>query len=179
MSTRTPKLARLHAYTRRKRAPARQRHRKCDSLGLGANTSEQCWREAELAAHYPVGLFGPQHGLSMEQAILANRLWDRATRRKPLRDLKRLSLRLNGIIVAVRSGRVGNSAFGRSLHGHRGGNTMRDHGAHILAANRRRIQEQRQALKKGEEHQYTQTPLEQEIEAWQQEQWRPKNFLAW
>jgi hypothetical protein len=175
MSTRNPKLARLHAHTRQKRATTRQRHRKRDSLGLGANTPEQDWHEAELAAHYPVGLFGPQNGLSLAQAILANRLWDRATRRKPLRDLKRLSLRLNGIIVAVRSGRAGNSAFGRSLHGHRGGNAMRDHGARILKANR----EQRRQQQAWDTQMAPQTSLDEQIAQWQQEQWQPKNFLAW
>jgi hypothetical protein len=65
------------------------------------------------------------------------------------------------------------------MKGRKGGNIMRDHGPHILAANRRRIQERRQALRAWEEHQVTQTPLQQQIEAWTQQQWQLKNALAW
>jgi hypothetical protein len=37
-----------------------------------------------------------------------------------------------GIIAAVKQGRVGNSAFGRQLHGHRGGKVMARHALHHL-----------------------------------------------
>jgi len=90
---------------------------------------------AERVTHYPKGYFGPQHGLTPAQAWTAQQLLNRANRLRPLRGpdaQARFALRLGGIITAVKSGRVGNSAFGRQLHGHRGGKVMARHALHHL-----------------------------------------------
>jgi hypothetical protein len=74
----------------------------------------------DRAMHYPVRPFGPQHGLTPGQAWIAQALLSRAQRRRPLRGpdaQARFALRMAGIIAAVKGGRVGNSAFGRQLHG--------------------------------------------------------------
>ena len=92
---------------------------------------------AERVTHYPKGYFGPQHGLTPAQAWQAQQLLNRANRLRPLRGpdaQARFALRLGGIIAAVKSGRVGNSAFGRQLHGHRGGKAMARHALRHLRA---------------------------------------------
>jgi hypothetical protein len=69
------------------------------------------------------------------QAWEAQQLLNRANRLRPLRGpdaQARFALRMAGIIAAVKGGRVGNSAFGRSLHGHRGGKVMARHALHHL-----------------------------------------------
>ena len=69
------------------------------------------------------------------QAWEAQQLLNRANRLRPLRGSDaqaRFALRMGGIITAVKSGRVGNSAFGRKLHGHRGGKVMARHALHHL-----------------------------------------------
>jgi hypothetical protein len=89
----------------------------------------------ERDAYYPKGHFGPQHGLTPAQAWEAQQLLNRANRLRPLRGpdaQARFGLRMGGIIAAVKSGRVGNSAFGRKLHGHRGGKVMARHALHHL-----------------------------------------------
>ena len=86
-------------------------------------------------AHYPQGHFGPQHGLTPMQAWQAQQLLNRSDRLRPLRGPDapaRFALRMGGIIAAVKSGRVGNSAFGRQLHGHRGGNVIARQALHHL-----------------------------------------------
>src|SRR5262245_56205758 len=122
MSTRQRRatLDRLHAHTKAKRT-ARQRARSAGSPAL--DPEQAAWEAAERAAHYPVGPFGPQHGLTPAQAWEANRLLARANRLRPIRGRnapQRYAARLGGIISSVRGGRVGNRAFGRRLHGHRG-----------------------------------------------------------
>jgi len=57
----------------------------------------------------------------------------------------------------------------------RGGLAMARHAPHILKANR----EQRRQQQAWDTHVAQQTPLDEQIEAWQQEQWRPKSFLVW
>ena len=69
------------------------------------------------------------------QAWTAQQLLNRANRRRPLRGPDahaRFALRMGGIITAVKSGRVGNSTFGRKLHGHRGGKVMARQALHHL-----------------------------------------------
>src|SRR6185369_6558328 len=64
-------------------------------------------------------------------------LLNRANRLRPLRGpdaQARFALRMAGIIAAVKGGRVGNSAFGRKLHGHRGGKVMARWGLRHLRA---------------------------------------------
>ena len=71
------------------------------------------------------------------QAWEAQQLLNRANRLRPLRGpdaQARFALRMGGIIAAVKGGRVGNSAFGRKLHGHRGGKVMARHALHHLRA---------------------------------------------
>ena len=69
---------------------------------------------------YPVGHFGPQHGLTPAQAWLAQRLLSRANGRRPLRGSGRSvrfrrALRIAGIVSAVKRGVVGNSGWGGSM----------------------------------------------------------------
>jgi hypothetical protein len=92
----------------------------------------------ERAENYPVGYFGQRHDLTPAQAWQAQQLLNRANRLRPLRGLpnaqRRAALRKAGIIAAVKGGRVGNSTFGRKLHGHRGGKVMARWGLRHLRA---------------------------------------------
>jgi hypothetical protein len=75
--------------------------------------------------------------LTPTQAWEAQQLLNRANRLRPLRGpdaQARFALRLAGIIAAVKGGRVGNNAFGRKLHGHRGGKVMARHALPHLRA---------------------------------------------
>jgi hypothetical protein len=139
----------------------------------------------ELEEYEPVGFhFSPRrHRLTLEQCRLATALLRRRNQENPIRGSGkaaqfRRALRIAGIVSAVKGGRVGNRRWGKRMSATKGGNTMRDHGAHILAANRRRIQEQRQfdkAQKQGQSHPQT-------YEAWQQatgQQQAQRPFLAW
>src|SRR5215510_10231853 len=96
---------------------------------------------------YPVGHFDRRHGLTIEEAWLANTLLARANRRRRLTDPFRYSLRVAGVVSAVKRGAVGNSSWGRSMLAKRGGLAMKCHAPHILAVNREQIQQRRQALK--------------------------------
>ena len=128
MKHHTP-LDRLHQHTQTKRTAKR-------TAAHAPTLSEPSTGEtAERDAHYPKGHFGPQHGLTPAQAWEAQQLLNRANRLRPLRGpdaQARFALRMGGIIAAVKAGRVGNSAFGRQLHGHRGGNVMARHALHHL-----------------------------------------------
>ncbi len=160
--TRTQR-AQLSAFMQRTRQPGR---RTSSELGRG-----------------PVGLpFTPErhHGLTWEQCRLATWLLKRANQRRPLTGTRqqvqfRYALRIAGIVSSVRAGRAGNSAWGRSMLATRGGLAMARHAPHILKANR----EQRRQQQAWDTHVAQQTPLDEQIEAWQQEQWRPKSFLVW
>jgi hypothetical protein len=91
----------------------------------------------ERSVHYPVGHFGPEHGLTPAQAWDAQQLLNRANRLRPLRGpdaQARFALRKAGIIAAVKQGRVGNSAWGRHMHGKRGGKVMARWGLRHLRA---------------------------------------------
>src|SRR5262252_8361677 len=119
--TRRPPLDRLHQYTQRKRTTKR-------TTAQPPSLSEPSAGEtADCAEDYLIGHFGPEHGLTPAQAWEAQQLLNRANRRRPLRGPSaqaRFALRMAGIIAAVKSGRVGNSAFGRRMHGKRGGKAM-------------------------------------------------------
>ena len=102
------------------------------SLGLGAEQAADV-----RAADYSMGVFGPDSGLTPAQAAEANRLLARANHLRPIRGRnarERYARRIGGIKSAVLGGRVLNSHFGRSLHGHRGGRVMKLHGLHLLRA---------------------------------------------
>jgi hypothetical protein len=91
----------------------------------------------ERVVDYPVGHFGLEHGLTPAQAWKAQQLLNRANRHRPLPrpDAQaRFALRMAGIIAAVKQGRVGNSAWGRRMHGKRGGKVMARQGVHHLRA---------------------------------------------
>ena len=80
------------------------------------------------SSRYHQGHFGPQHGLTPAQAWQAEQL---LRQKKPFHGRhaqQKEAARKRGIIAAVKAGRVGNSAFGRSLHGKRGGKVMALHG---------------------------------------------------
>ena len=191
--TRRSKLDRLHAHTKAKRH-ARLRVRKDGSLGL--DPEQEAGEAEDRAARYPVGYFGPQHGLTPAQAWIANQRLARANCLRPIRGRnaqQRYAVRIGGIISAVLCGRVGNSAFGRSLHGHRGGRVMAMHALHHLRAiaplGRQAAQaarEGRKALKAWEQRQrqLASSPVEQLLEEWaQQEAWQgqqfPRSFMEW
>jgi hypothetical protein len=103
----------------------------------------------------------------------------------------RRALRIGGIISAVKGGRVGDAHFGYQLHGHRGGNVMRDHALHHLrtiaplgARAAQAAREGRQGLQAWEQrqrHPETYETWQQELAAWpQQEQMQmPKDFMEW
>src|SRR6266849_707741 len=138
----------LGAFIRQKRS-ARRRSKRDNSV--------------ELEVYETIGFsFTPQrHHLTPAQCTIATALLHRRNRESPIRGTSkqaqfRRALRVAGIVSAVKGGRVGNSHFGYKLHGHRG--------AHILAENRRRIQERRQ-FEKGWEQQQSQP---QTYEQWQQ-----------
>ena len=139
-------------------------------------------RTSSELARGPVGLpFTPaRHGLTWAQCKLATWPLKRANQRRPLTGTSqqvrfRRALRIAGIVSSVKARRVGNSAWGHRMLAKQGGLAMARHAPHILKANREQIRQQ-QAW---DAHVAQQTPLDEQIEAWQQEQWRPKNFLAW
>jgi hypothetical protein len=123
----------------------------------------------------------------LQQAWLANQLLDRADRLRPIRDPGRRgqfrrALRIAGILSAIKNHRVGNSHFGYSLHGHKGGNVMRNHGPHILAANREQLQQRRQALKAWQQEQQARrplTPVEERLAQLARQARRPKSWMEW
>lgn len=127
---RRPPLDRLHQHTQAKRTAKRTAHPPTLSEPSAGET-------ADRAAHYPIGHVGPEHGLTPAQAWEAQQLLNRANRRRPLRGhdaQARFALRMAGIIAAVKQGRVGNSAWGRRMHGKRGGKVMARWGLHHLRA---------------------------------------------
>ena len=82
--------------------------------------------------HYSVSVFGARHGLTPEQARLAEKLLSRARAERGRVTGFRYALRIGGIISAVKRGLVGNSAWGRSLLAARGGQTIARHALHHL-----------------------------------------------
>jgi hypothetical protein len=89
---------------------------------------------------YPMSLFSARHGLTPKEVALAEALWRRANRLRPIdstshRGRCRLSLRMGGIISPIRRGTAGNSKWGRQLQGHHGGKTMAMHNLATLWAN--------------------------------------------
>jgi hypothetical protein len=72
----------------------------------------------------------------------AQQLLNRANRLRPLHGLPNAQacfvLRMAGIVSAVTQGRVGNHAWGRRMHGKRGGTVMARQGLHHLRAIARR-----------------------------------------
>jgi hypothetical protein len=176
--TRRSPLDRLHAYAREKRRTQR-RLIHAGSLGLDP-------------ARYPAGSFGPQHGLTPAQASEANRLLARANHLRPIRGRhapQRSAARIGGIISAVLGSRVGNGAFGRSLHGHRGGRVMAIHALHHLrtiaplgALAAKAAREGKKVLKAWEAQQagvHSYEAWQRELgEGLQQEQ-PPRDLMAW
>jgi hypothetical protein len=127
-------------------------------------------------AYEPVGFwFSPaRHGLSVEQCRTANQLLRRRNQEHPIRGMSkqaqfRRALRIAGILSAVKGGRVGDPHFGYRLHGHRGGNVMRDHALHHLRTIAPRRRQAAQAAREGR----------QVLKAWQQRQSQPQSYAAW
>jgi hypothetical protein len=79
--------------------------------------------ERYMSDQYAVGQFGPQHGLTPEQAWLADRLLAEKQRDRPLRGCY-LALRMGGIVSAVKGGRIRNSRWGRLMLATRGGRML-------------------------------------------------------
>ena len=76
---------------------------------------------------YPVGQFGPQHGLSPALAWVAQRLFTRALERHGCMPSWKRALVKAGIISAVLGGRVGSGAWGRRQRAARGGRALARH----------------------------------------------------
>jgi hypothetical protein len=128
--TQRPALDRLHQHTQTKRTTHPP------TLSEPAHA-----QPVERTDDYPVGNFGPKHGLTPAQAWDAQQLLNRANRLRPLRGpgaQARAALRKAGIIAAVKQGRVGNRTWGRRMHGKRGGKVMARQGLHHLRAIARR-----------------------------------------
>ena len=119
------------------------------SLGLGRSVQTRA-ASSGLAqsppvsvprGHYHRGTFGPQHGLTPTQAWQAEQLLRRANARRPITGKnaqQRRARRIQGIVSAIRNGRTGNAAWGRSMLGKKGGNVLRDHAkSHLRAIARR------------------------------------------
>jgi hypothetical protein len=121
------------------------------------------------------GWFTPAcHGLTLEQCRVANRLLQRRNQAQPIRGASpqarfRRAQRHAGILSAVRNGRVGNAHFGYWLHGHRGGNVMRDHALHHLRAIAPRGRQAAQAAREGRKV----------LKAWEQRQSAPQSYAEW
>jgi hypothetical protein len=77
--------------------------------------------------------FGHRQGLTLKQALLAERLLRRAEAKRRVTGF-RYALRVGGIVSAVKRGLVGNSGWGRSMLASRGGRVMKDHGLSTLRA---------------------------------------------
>ncbi len=71
-------------------------------------------------------------GLTVQQAQRAQELLHRAQQMRGRLTGPRFAARVAGIVSAVKHGRVGNSRWGWSMHGKRGGNVMRNHAPHHL-----------------------------------------------
>jgi hypothetical protein len=89
-------------------------------------------------ADYGSGTFGPQHGLTPEQARLAQQCFTRALerRRREGRPWKGpwLAAIVAGVVSSVKGERVGSTVWGRCMFGRRGGLTMARHAPHHLRA---------------------------------------------
>jgi hypothetical protein len=130
----------------------------------------------QVDALAPVGFwFSPQrHGLTVEQCKIATEVLRRRNREQPIRGISkqaqfRRALRIGGIISAVKGGRVGNAHFGYRLHGHRGGNVMRDHALGHLRTIAPLGARVAQAAREGQKA----------LEAWEQRQSQPQSYEAW
>jgi hypothetical protein len=112
--------------------------------------------------------------LTVEQCKIATEVLRRRNREHPIRGISkqaqfRRALRIGGIISAVKGGRVGNAHFGYRLHGHRGGNAMRDHALHHLRTIAPRGARVAQAAREGR----------QMLKDWEQRQSAPETYAAW
>jgi hypothetical protein len=170
----------LSAFIRQKRATRRRSQR---------DTSV----EVDSA---PVGFwFTPQrHGLTPAQCRVANQVLRRRQQERPIRGMSkqarfRMSLRIAGILSAVKGGRVGNSHFGYQLHGHRGGKAMRDHAllhlraiAPLGARAAQAAREGRQVLKawaQRQRHPQRHEDWPQHVGTGPRQESMPKDFMAW
>ena len=71
---------------------------------------------------HPVSIFGPRHGLTLDQVREAQRRYNEAVAlRGRFTEGWRNALRMAGIVSSILSGRVGNSAWGRSQRARRYG----------------------------------------------------------
>ncbi len=95
-----------------------------------ASTSEA--GASDEAATYPVGRFGLGNGLTPAQAWQVRQLLNRAQQKRGRLRGPLLAARVAGIISAVKGSRVGNSAWGWSMHGKRGGQVMARHALYKL-----------------------------------------------
>jgi hypothetical protein len=81
---------------------------------------------------YPVSIFGPERGLTPTEARRAQSLYARALRERGKLRGPRLAARIAGIVSAVKHQRVGNSKWGWSMHGKRGGQVIARHALYKL-----------------------------------------------
>jgi hypothetical protein len=140
--------------------------------------------------HYHKGHFGPEHGLSPQEAWLAEQI---LRQKKPFRgphSQQKEAARIAGIISSVKGKRVQNSRWGRKMLARRGGLAMAAHGLHILREIAPRGAEASKVARKLrkatahwdrtgqvlelEQHEIGEIPLTQPSTAWQD-----KPFLMW
>jgi hypothetical protein len=142
---------------------------------------------ADPRAGCHVGHFGPEHRLTPAQAWQAEQILRAKPPFRGRHKQQKEAARIRGIAVSVRSGRVGNSGWGRSMLATKGGNALRNHaplhlqriaplGARAAQAKR----EGKKVLKAWEQARHTpQTYTEWQkaltTEPWEQD---PPNFLA-
>jgi hypothetical protein len=112
-----------------------------------------------------MGHFGPEHRLTPAQAWQAEQLLRAKPPFRGRHKQQREAARIRGIASSVRSGRVGNSGWGRSMLATKGGNAMAHHAPHILEENREHILARRHALQAVTQRQGTPLAL---FDDWQQ-----------
>ena len=110
----------------RRRVPFKDYQRRSVSVDHGGETD------------YASGIFGSQYGLTPEQARIAQQRFTRALerRRREGRPWNRpwLAAVIAGVLSSLKGGRIGSTAWGRSMFGRRGGLTMARHAPHHLRA---------------------------------------------
>ena len=124
---------------------------------------------ADPRAGYHVGHFGPEHRLTPAQAWQAEQLLRSKPPFRGPHKQQREAARIRGIASSVRSGRVGNSGWGRSMLATKGGLALRNHALHHLRAiaplGARAAQAARERQKA--------------FEAWEQRQSIPQTYTEW
>jgi hypothetical protein len=88
---------------------------------------------------YPAGHFGPEHGLTPEQAWVADKLSAKKQLERPFEGFQ-FAMRVGGIVSAIKRGLVGDSRWGREMLAKRGGHALaRQAPQHLNAISQRGV----------------------------------------